>query len=163
MSVCVQRASLDAAPSAWTRRKSAACARFAIRARATLPMLSPAVRARVITTRTPARRRSVRNLSDTASVRSGSRIPVTTPCVPPPSKIFRVDDPGPFGSVRRFASRSCPGSTTTTGAAASAVPAKAVAPAKATSVTRVASRKAQRALRARRLTAAGPVRASRRR
>ncbi len=42
-------------------------ARFAIRARATFPMLGPAVRVLVMTTATPARRRSVRSRSETAS------------------------------------------------------------------------------------------------
>ena len=88
---------------------------FAIRARAMFPMLGPEVLVRVITTRTPAARRRRRSRSETSSVRSGSLIPVTTPCVPPPSLIFRVVEPGPIGSVARFARASCPGSITTTG------------------------------------------------
>src|SRR3954469_14312160 len=35
---------------------------------------------------------------------------VTTPLVPPPSLILRRDEPGPIGSVARFARASWPGS-----------------------------------------------------
>ena len=83
-------------------------------ARAMLPMLVAAVRVRVITTVTPARRRRARSRSETSSTSSASRIPVTTPRVPPPSLIFGVADPGPIGSVSAFARRSWPGSITTT-------------------------------------------------
>lgn len=90
-------------PSAWTRRKSAAPARFAIRARATFPMLFPAVVVLVITTSTPARRRSALSRRETSSTRSASRIPVAAPVVPPPSFGFLVREPGPIGSVSAFA------------------------------------------------------------
>ena len=96
------------------RRKSAASARFAIRARAMFPMLVAAVRVRVMTTVTPARSSSARSRSPTRRLSSASRRPLTTPLVPPPSLIFRVDEPGPIGSVSAFARRSWPGSMTTT-------------------------------------------------
>jgi hypothetical protein len=54
-SVCVPRMPGSPAPSAWMRRKRRAPARFAIRARAMLPMETPAVFVLVITTLTPAR------------------------------------------------------------------------------------------------------------
>ena len=95
--------------------ESAACSRFAIPARATLPMLVPAVRVRVSTTRTRARLRSVFRRSETAIVTTASGVPVVVPRVPPPSLILSVDEPGPIGSVAEFARRSCPGSTTTVG------------------------------------------------
>ena len=78
---------------------SAAPARFAIRARAMLPMLVPAVRLRVITTRTPARSSNARTRSEIARFSSASVVPETTPRVPPPSLIFSVVEPGPIGSV----------------------------------------------------------------
>src|SRR3954471_2447406 len=39
-----------------------------------------------------------------------SGVPVATPRVPPPSLILRCAEPGPIGSVARFARASCPGS-----------------------------------------------------
>jgi hypothetical protein len=133
-SVCVPRSADRVEPSACTRTNRAACARFAIRARATLPMLVPAVRVRVITTRRPARSSSARSFSETASTTCGS------PAVPPPSLIFRSAEPGPIGSVPGFARRSCPGSTTTTGRAAdradAAVPTASARPSIASAATR---------------------------
>jgi hypothetical protein len=128
-SVAVPRSAALVDPSAWMRRKSAACARFAISARATLPMLVPAVRVRVITTWIPAPRRSVRSRRETAIVTTDSGVPVVVPRVPPPSLIFRVAEPGPIGSVAVFRERSWPGSTTTVGggAAASAAAARRTA------------------------------------
>ena len=82
-------------PSAWIRRNSRAPARFAIRARAMFPMLAPAFLVRVITTRTPARSSSGRSRSATRRFSSASVSPETTPRVPPPSLIFRVEEPGP--------------------------------------------------------------------
>ena len=73
--MCVPRTLASGCPSACTRRKSAAPARFAIRARAMLPMLLPGVRVRVMTTVTPARRSSVRSRSETSRTRSASRTP----------------------------------------------------------------------------------------
>ncbi len=96
-------------PSAWMRRKSAAPARFAIRARAMFPMLVPAVLVRVITTRMPARSSRGRSRAATRMFSSASVNPDTTPCVPPPSLILRVDEPGPIGSVSAFPRRSWPG------------------------------------------------------
>ena len=49
-------------------------------------------------------------------VEDGLAQPVTMPVAPPPSLILRVLDPGPIGSVSRFACSSWPGSMTTTAA-----------------------------------------------
>src|SRR3954454_4778511 len=43
-------------------------------------------------------------------LRTASGVCVTTPRVPPPSLILRRDEPGPIGSVARFARASWPGS-----------------------------------------------------
>src|SRR5881397_2074035 len=114
-SVCVPAAWGSSEPSAWMRRKSRARVWLAILARAMFPMLVPAVAVRVMTTRIPAPSSKARRRRATARLRSASGMPVTTPLVPPPSRILCVDEPGPIGSVFRLTRRSWPGSSTTVG------------------------------------------------
>ena len=93
---------------------SAACLRLQNLARATLPppfsfIVGPV---RVIATRKPRAASARRVRLAIWSVTSAS------PAVPPGSLTFIVSEPGPIGSLPRFALLACPGSRQTSGAAA---------------------------------------------
>src|SRR5919199_4603309 len=104
------------APSAWMRSMSAAWRTLQNRARAMLPPL-PYLKVgpvRVMATRKPARKRSVR-------VRFAiARLTAASPAVPPPSLIFVTCEPGPIGSVCAPIAGGvpCPGSRQMSAAAA---------------------------------------------
>ena len=95
-----RRGSVD--PSAWTLIMSAASRRLQKRARAMFPpcgrVKSSVVR--VIATRKPRSRSALRVRFEIASTTEAS------PAVPPPSLIFRMDEPGPIRSVERFGRRA---------------------------------------------------------
>src|SRR5436190_7394734 len=128
------------------RRKRAACARFAIFARAMLPLLRQHVRWRVMMTCRPSARSSVRRRFAMRRTTAASDWPVTTPWVPPPSLIFMTDDPGPIGSVARFGYRLWPGSSTIVTCADAAGAAAASAAAAATTAARPHDLRAQATL-----------------
>src|SRR6476659_9156837 len=98
----VPRTEWSVEPSAWMRRKSAACARLAIRALSRLPFETQHVLCRVMITCSPSARSSVRSRNAIRSTTDASDCPVTTPCVPPPSLILSCEEPGPIGSKARF-------------------------------------------------------------
>ena len=98
-------------PSAWIRMTSAACRRLQNFARATFPPPGSVISGpvRVIATRKP-------RASSTVRVRFAIwRTTTASPAVPPGSFTLRMLEPGPIGSVPRFAWLACPGSRQTSG------------------------------------------------